>query len=97
LPMTPYLKINGRGEVDLDPLINIWSSFDFWTKQNVDRLGNQFLDPVILVGSGVVVKVIPRALFLFEIENMLNSAYQWWGNYPAPGRRLLLEAKVNLL
>lgn len=96
LPMTPLVKLVGRGELELATPFTVWSTLEYLSKRNIDRSGTQTLGDLVLVGGGITSTIIPQALISLEISNLLNSAYEWWGGYVAPGRRITLEAKLGL-
>ena len=66
------------------------------SRRNVDRAGNQTLGDVLLLGCTLSTRAIPRAVVSFEIGNLLNTGYELWSGYSAPGRQFTLEAKINL-
>jgi hypothetical protein len=96
LPMTPTVKVSGRGELDLPVSLTVWGSIDYWSKQNIDRLGNFTLGDVGLIGAGATASVFSTLAVSFEASNLLNTAYQWWNGYFAPGRKFSVEAKLRL-
>jgi len=96
LPMLPLVTVQGRGELDLDIPLVLWSSVEYQSKRNVDRTGATPLGDFLALGAGASTKIIPRALLSLEISNIFNTAYQWWSSYVAPGRRIMLEAKIHL-
>ncbi|MDI6765712.1 MAG: hypothetical protein QME52_02655 [Bacteroidota bacterium] len=89
LPMIPLVQVGGRAEYDFNFPLTVWSSAEFWSKQNID------LDSRFLVGLGGSSDVIPRTLLSFEVSNLLNQKYEWWSGYEAPGIVFNLNAKVN--
>jgi len=96
LPMTPLIQVGGRGEFNLNIPFTPWTSIEYWSKQNVDYNGDKTLRSRFLLGVGVFTSIIPKTILSFEIDNLLNDAYDWWYNYVAPGRSFKLEAKVNI-
>ncbi|MBI1804008.1 MAG: hypothetical protein HY033_05335 [Ignavibacteriae bacterium] len=96
LPMVPVLQLYGRGEIDLQTPVTIWSSIDYRSKRNIDLLGNRTLGDVAIVSAGLSTHVLHRVTLAFDITNIFNTAYEWWSGYSAPGRQLTLEAKINL-
>jgi hypothetical protein len=95
LPMIPLIQLAARGELTLDFPLTIWSSVEFWSKQNIDLTGSKKLDDRILLNIGATSNVIPRTALSLEIANLIDNAYEWWSGYRAPGRTIKLEAKVN--
>jgi outer membrane cobalamin receptor len=69
---------------------------EYWSRRNVDLAGAATLGDVVLVGVGASTHAIARTVLSFEVANLFNTAYEWWGGYIAPGRQLMLNAKVNL-
>lgn len=96
LPMTPVLKLGAKGELDVLPILTVWSSVDYRSKENIDRTGTRTLGDLVLVGAGATVSVLSRVVLSFDAANLLNSSYSWWDGYPAPGRVLTLGAKLRL-
>lgn len=96
LPMTPLVKIVGRGELELTRPFIIWSSLEYQSKRNVDRQGTNTLGDLVLLGAGASTSIIPRTMLTLEISNLLNTAYEWWSGYVAPGRRIMAGAKIGL-
>ncbi len=96
LPMVPILQLSGRGEVDLVAPVTIWASAEYWSKRNVDLAGTRSLGDVFFMGAGASTRVIPRMVISIEIENLFNSAYDRWEGYSAPGRQVMVDAKINL-
>jgi hypothetical protein len=96
LPMVPLVLVTGRGELDLVREVMLWSSLEFQSKRNVDLAGDRSLEPVYLIGAGASARIIPRVVVSFEVANLLDTKYEWWSAYRAPGIQFGLEAKVNL-
>jgi len=96
LPMIPIIELKGRAEQDLAIAATLSASAEYMSRRNVDRAGNQTLGDVFLLGCGVSTRAIPRAVVSFGIGNLLNSGYELWSGYSAPGRQFTLEAKINL-
>ena len=96
LPMLPIIQLKGRAEQDLAIPATLSASADYMSRRNVDRAGSQTLGDVFLLGCGVSLRAIPRAVVSFEIGNLLNTGYELWSGYSAPGRQFTLEAKINL-
>jgi len=95
LPMIPLIQLAARCEVALNIPLTIWSSLEFWSKQNVDLAGDKTLSERILLNIGAESNIIPRTVLMIEAGNILNHSYEWWSGYKAPGRSIKLEAKVN--
>jgi len=51
----------------------------------------------LLFSPGISTTLVPRFSLSFDIHNALNSAYQLWYRYPAPGRQFNISAKMNVL
>ena len=96
LPMIPLVKLQSRGEYDLTLPMTVWSSLEYRSSRNVDRQGLTQLGSFLSLGAGVSSSVFPRSVVSLEILNLLNSAYEWWGGYVAPGREIVLEARLSL-
>ncbi|MBI1806689.1 MAG: hypothetical protein HYR76_06515 [Ignavibacteria bacterium] len=96
LPMIPIVQLAGRGEIDLHVPCTLWSSVEYWSKQNIDLAGSKILADRVLIGVGASTHAIPRTMLSLEISNLFNTAYEWWSGYVAPGRVVMFNAKVNL-
>ena len=96
LPMIPIAQVAGRGEVDLSIPLTLWSSVEYWSKENIDLSGTESLADRVLMGVGASSHAISKMMLSLEISNLFNTAYEWWSRYPAPGRQFMLNAKVNL-
>ena len=96
LPMVPIVQLRSRGEVDPTATLTVWSSLEYWSRRNVDRSGDRTLGDVVQLGCGVSTRAVPRTVFSLEITNLFNAGYEWWSGYSAPGRQLMLDAKINL-
>jgi len=96
LPMIPIMQLNGRAEQGLGIPAALWASAEYMSRRNVDRAGNKTLGDVFLLGCGASTRAIPRTVVSFGIGNLLNTGYELWSGYSAPGRQFTLEAKVNL-
>jgi hypothetical protein len=95
LPMVPVAQLGARGECSFNSPISVWSSFEYWSKQNVDRNGSTTIPDHLLVSLGASARIIPNTVFSAEVTNVLNTSYEWWGGYIAPGTGFLLTAKAN--
>jgi hypothetical protein len=96
LPMVPIVTAHVRGEMDFDLPLTMWSSINYTSRRNVDKAGNQTLGDFVLIGAGALTRSIARTVLSLEIANLFNTTYEWWNGYIAPGRRITLEAKLNL-
>lgn len=96
LPMVPALRLSGRLEVDPVDKFVLWGSAGYESKKNVDLEGTETLGDRILFGAGASLSAIPKTVLTFEAANLLNTSYEWWQGYPAPGRQFSLNAKVNV-
>lgn len=96
LPMVPVLKFGGTGEIDLLPAVTVWSSVDYSSKRNIDRLGTRTIGDVVLFGAGATASVLSRAVLSFEAANVFNSSDSWWEGFPAPGRSFTFGAKLRI-
>jgi hypothetical protein len=112
LPMVPLVGLKGKAEyVFLKPLV-VWTSFDYRSTQNVMLPGTRWryhpndstvitltdrtIDGAFLLNIGASTTIVPKTILTFSIYNLLGVSYEWWADYPAPGLRFSLEAKVNL-
>ncbi|HUL43141.1 MAG TPA: hypothetical protein VLY03_02175 [Bacteroidota bacterium] len=96
LPMVPLVKLGGRAESSLGTPLNFWSTAEYWSKQNVDLAGSTTLGDRVLFGVGASGRIAGRVVLSGSIENLFNTAYNWWNGYIAPGRQFMLNARVNL-
>ncbi len=96
LPMVPVVRLQGRGEIDVRLPLTAWSSVDYQGPRNVDRQGVSALSGVVLWNVGVSTSAIARILLSGEIRNLLDTRYEWWNGYVAPGIEFNVAAKVNL-
>jgi hypothetical protein len=96
LPMIPIIQLKGRAEQALGIPAALWASGEYMSRRNVDRAGNKTLGDVFLLGCGISTGAVPRAVVSFQIRNLLNTGYELWSGYSAPGRQFTLEAKINL-
>jgi len=96
LPMTPIVKLGAKGELDVLPILTIWSALDYRSKENIDRAGTRTLGDLVLLGAGATSSVLSRVVLTFDASNLLNSSYSWWEGFPAPGRTLTVGAKLRL-
>lgn len=97
LPMTPLVRVGGRGEIDLKLPLTLWSAVEYTSKQNVDLAGtSRPIGDRVLVDIGASTNFVPKTVLSLEVANVFNTAYEWWRSYIAPGRRVTLEAKVNM-
>ncbi|MBI4548862.1 MAG: TonB-dependent receptor [Ignavibacteriae bacterium] len=96
LAMLPLVVVRGRGEIDFDIPLKVWSTAEYQSKRNIDRTGNTSLGDFITLGAGASSNTVPRTLLSLEVSNIFNTAYEWWNGYVAPGRRILLGANIRL-
>lgn len=94
--MLPLVVVRGRGEIDFDIPLKVWSTAEYQSKRNIDRTGNTSLGDFITLGAGASSNTVPRTLLSLEVSNIFNTAYEWWNGYVAPGRRILLGANIRL-
>ena len=95
LPMIPLVQLAARAELTLNLPLAVWSSLEFWSRQNVDTTGNKTLDEHLQLNVGAASNVIPRTVLTLEVDNFLNHKFDWWSGYIAPGRTIKFEAKIN--
>jgi outer membrane receptor protein involved in Fe transport len=96
LPMTPQFLVRGRAETDGPAGTTLWSTVEYQSSRNVDRLGTQSLKDIFLLNAGGSLHTIPRLVLAAEIRNLFNLSYDWWAGYPAPGINLNVTAKFNI-
>jgi len=85
LPMNPALNVVATVELDVKEPLMLWSGVEYKGKQNSDRLGTHKLNDVLLVNAGASYRVARPFLLSAEVSNLLNTTYEWWRGYPAPG------------
>ena len=95
LPMIPLVQLAARAEVTLNLPLTIWSSLEFWSRQNVEMTGSKTLDEILQLNAGAASNIIPRTVLSLEVDNFLNHKFDWWSGYIAPGRTIKFEAKIN--
>ncbi len=96
LPMNPLLTLGARAEYAFGSPITLWMSADYTSKQNVDAQAVTTLGDKVLFGAGASSSLIPRTVLSVDIENLLNTGYDWWYGYQAPGITLMVNARVNI-
>ncbi len=96
LPMLPLAYADGRLQYDLPAPFTVWSELEYTSRRNVNLSGDKTLNDAVLLHGGVSTHVIPRTSLSFRIKNIFNTAFQHWDGYSAPGREMMVEAKVNL-
>lgn len=96
LPMVPVAQLGARGEFSFHTPITLWSSLEYWSKQNVDRAGSKIIGDHVLMSLGVSTNVIPKTVLSAEVTNLFDTSYEWWSSYRAPGIRIMINARVNL-
>jgi len=95
LPMVPVAQLGARGECSFHSPVTVWSALEYWSKQNVNLAGTTTIPDHVLLSLGASARLLPNAVFSAEVTNLLNTAYEWWGGYQAPGTRFLITAKAN--
>jgi hypothetical protein len=95
LPMIPLVQLAARAELTLNLPLAVWSSLEFWSRQNVEMTGSKTLDELLQLNAGAASNIIPRTVLSLEVDNFLNHKYEWWSGYIAPGRTIKFEAKIN--
>jgi hypothetical protein len=96
LPMIPVIELGGRAEYTFGFPCSAWSSLEYWADQNVDLKGTKAIDGRLLLGLGASTDAIPRTVLSLEIANLLDTKYEWWSGYTAPGISVMLNAKVHI-
>ena len=96
LPMTPLVHIGARGETSFGSPVTVWSTLEYVSKQNVDRAATTTLGDHAILSSGCSTIVVNKVVVSATIDNLFNTAYQWWNSYLAPGRSIMINAKVNI-
>jgi hypothetical protein len=96
LPMIPVMELGGRAEYAFGFPCTVWSSLEYWADQNVDIKGTKTIDGRLLLGLGASTDAIPRTVLSLEIANVLDTKYEWWSGYEAPGISIMFNAKVNI-
>jgi len=96
LPMVPLVKLGGRGESSFGTPVSFWSSAEYWSKQNIDLSGSTTLGDRVLFAVGASGRIADKVALSGSIENLFNTAYNWWNGYVAPGRQFMLNAKINI-
>ncbi len=96
LSMIPLFKLQAKGEYDLKQQFSLWGSLDYQSVRNVDSAATRQLDGTLLLGIGASTTIVPRTSLSLSVNNLLDTKYDWWYWYPAPGIQFSLDAKVNL-
>ncbi len=96
LPMMPIATAGARLEYDAPIRFTFWGSGTYTSKRNVDLDGSRTLKDAVLFDAGASTHLIPRTSLSFHIENIFNTAFQWWEGYSAPGRQFMVEANISL-
>ncbi|MBI5216987.1 MAG: TonB-dependent receptor [Ignavibacteriae bacterium] len=96
LPMIPLVKFQAKGEYDLKQPLTLWASLDYQSVRNADSAATRQLDGALLLGIGASTTLVPRTSLSLSVNNLLDTKYDWWYWYAAPGIQFSLEAKVNL-
>jgi hypothetical protein len=95
LPMVPAVNLRGRGEINFTFPFMLWSSVEYQSPRNIDRLGSQSLSSIVLVNAGASATVASRIVFSADLRNLFDVHYDWWNRYPAPGIQFNLSAKLR--
>lgn len=96
VPMEPLIRLHAKSEIDLSIPLVLSSSIEYISRRAVDLAGTDYLNDVMLVGAGISTNVIPRTIISLDISNIVNIKYEWWRGYTAPGRQVVLQAKISL-
>ncbi len=96
LPMVPLAQLGARGELSFNTPFTAWSSVEYWSKQNIDLAGTRTIGDHLILSGGASTHIIPKVVISAELTNLLNTSYDWWDAFPAPGTRFVVKAKVNL-
>jgi hypothetical protein len=96
LTMNPLFALGARAEYSVDLPATVWFSADFSSRRNVDITGDNTLGDRVIFGAGASSSVLSRTLLSVEVANLLNTGYDLWRGYQAPGLTLLLNARVNI-
>ncbi len=96
LPMVPIARLHSRGEYELPFPLSVWSTLEYWSQQNVDLDAHRELGGTMILGVGASSSIIPRSVLSLDVSNILNTSYEWWSGYVAPGRQVSFRAQVNI-
>ncbi len=97
LPMVPLVKFHARSEYTFGMPLTAWASLEYSSRQHADRQGLRELTVPFILNSGVSSTILREIILSFEVSNLLNTGYEWWSGYPAPGREFRLQARMNIL
>ncbi len=95
MPMVPELMLKARGEVALNIPLKIWLGADFSGERKTDQISDSKFSDYFLLNAGVSSNILKSAILTMDIENILNTKYQWWKGFDAPGTRLKLKVRYN--
>lgn len=96
LPMIPNFQFNIRGEMSLNIPMKVWLSSDYFSSRKIERASSDELPGYFLLNAGTSSNVFKSTVLSFEVENILNTKYDWWYGYEAPGIRLRLKLQYSL-
>lgn len=89
LPMTPDLDLRARGDYLLTPAITLSGTLTFQSAQATGFApGSPDLSSRVLLGIGGGYKIQSSLEAFAEVANLVNSNYDLWRNYRAPGLEL---------
>lgn len=96
LPMIPGLQLTSRGEMNLNIPMKIWLSADYFSSRKIEKESSDELPGYFLLNAGASSNVLKSTVLSFDVENILNTSYDWWYGYEAPGIRLRLKLQYSL-
>lgn len=88
LPMTPQIDLRGRGDFLLTPLLTIFGTVEFQSARSIALVSTPALPDLpadFLLGAGGSYRILPSLEAFAEVTNLLNSSYERWWGYQAPG------------
>ncbi len=96
LPMVPLAVAGARIEYGAGKAVTARAGVTYTSKRNVDFDGTRALNDAVLFDGGISTRLVPRTSLSFHIDNIFNTAFQWWEGYSAPGRQFMIEANISL-
>lgn len=96
LPMVPVVDLNARGEFDLPLPATLWSNLRYLSPRNADLSGTRTLGSTVTLDAGASVGILARTSLSLEVRNLIDTKYELWEGYTAPGIQFNLNVKVNL-
>lgn len=91
--MRPEFQMQNKIEYALEFPLKVFLSADYYTKRLLEQYDS--LPAYFVLGIGANTNIIKKTMMSLELNNLLNTDYDYFYGYPAPGVTLMVKFQYN--